>query len=282
MESADRFERNKSQEQLLGGGLTLLRDTQLNELLILPEDADGSSIPREPVYEFRCGEPPAPTKGDSLHAIRCALVVRVHPRLFGKDAERLDIGGGPGARDVDDIVAIELAHGLMDPRNNVRMGAETLLYMVRMLCALFEATLSEAGDHAALSRFEEWQVAELMRSLSRSMEQDLSIASIAGRCRLSVCHFSRLFKATYGVPLHKFLVNERIKRAQARLASTTEAIAQIALDSGFADQSSFTRRFTAISGIPPAVWRKRAAHSRIANLDRSNPAMQSDCVSRQG
>lgn len=282
MESADRFERTKSQEQLIGGALTLLRDTQLNELSILLEDGDSSSISRGPTYEFRCDAPRAHTKADSLRAIRCALVVRVHPGLLGKDAQRRDTWRGSNARDVDDSVAIELAHGLMDPGNNFRIGAETLLYMVRMLCARLEATLSKADDHAALSQFEEWQVAELTRSLSRSMEQDLSIAFIAGRCRLSVCHFSRLFKATYGLPLHKFLVNERIKRAQARLVSTTEAIAQIALDSGFADQSSFTRRFTAISGVPPSVWRKQAAHSRTPNLDCSNPAMRSDCVSRQG
>ena len=278
MERVDRFVRSKSREHLLGRSLTLLRDPQLNEISILSEDGEGSTISREAVYEFRCCAPHRRTKPESRHAIYSLLVLKVHRCLLGKIGGELDVWAGSEACDVKDTVAIELAHGLMNPGNNVRIGVDTLHYMVQMLCARLQFTLVGAGDHPALSRFEEWQAAELKRSLSLTMEQRLSISFFAGRCRLSVCHFSRLFKATYGMPLHKFLVTERIKRAQARLALTTEPIAQIALDCGFADQSSFTRRFTAVSGIPPAIWRRRADHSKVANMDCPNTVMQSDCV----
>lgn len=281
MENADRFQHGKSQKHLLGRSFTLLRDFQQKELTVLPESWDASSISPQSVYEFRCGAPSVRIGTTSVHSIRCPLSLKVHCSFLGKNAGELDEWAQPKTCYVNDPVAIELAHGLMDTSSNVRIGSDTLLYMVQMLCARLEHPLIEANNHPALSRFEDWQVAELTQSLSLAMEQGLSIAFIAGRCRLSVCHFSRLFKATYGRPLHKFLVNERIKRAQARLASTTEPIAQIALDCGFADQSSFTRRFTAVTGTPPAVWRKQAGHGRAANVSCSDAVMQSDCVTSQ-
>ncbi len=107
-------------------------------------------------------------------------------------------------------------------------------------------------------RFQNWQLSELKELLSRDHEESTSISITAARCRLSVWQFSRLFKATYGMPLHKYLVNERVKRAQKQLSHTESPIAEIALSCGFADQSSFTSRFSNVAGISPALWRRQS------------------------
>jgi len=52
----------------------------------------------------------------------------------------------------------------------------------------------------------------------------------------------------------------RVRRATDALAHSSAALSQIALDSGFADQSHFTRVFSAIYGLTPARW--RALHKK--------------------
>lgn len=134
----------------------------------------------------------------------------------------------------------------------------TLVCMIRMLCARL-CELRGVNSQRMPRRFEEWQLALLEDVLNKESEQSVSVSQVAGLCRLSVCHFSRLFRATFGMPLHRYMVRERIRQAMTRLSGSTDPIAQIALDSGFADQSTFTRRFTAVAGMPPALWRRRSS-----------------------
>ena len=47
----------------------------------------------------------------------------------------------------------------------------------------------------------------------------------------------------------------RVRRATDALARSSATLGQIALDSGFADQSHFTRVFSAVYGLTPRRWR---------------------------
>jgi AraC family transcriptional regulator len=86
---------------------------------------------------------------------------------------------------------------------------------------------------------------------------DIPVAELANRCGLSRSHFARAFKASMGVPPHRWLMRHRIERCQELLASSNESIAEIALHCGFADQSHLTRVFHAVTGLSPAAWRRQ-------------------------
>ena len=275
MDGSNLFKRSNLQEERCDRSLTLHRDSQRSELSILPKNA--STVLGRSLYEFRCSAHPTRTEANPAHSIPSLLVIKIHPSFLLKNGGGLDLGAGSLACDVSDTVAVELAYGLMN-MDGVEMSTETLFHLVQLLCARLEAAILEKSGYATLKHFEEWQVAELTQSLRLAVERRLSIASIARRCCLSVCHFSRLFKAAYGLPLHKFVTNERVRHAQAQLSSTTKPIAEIALDCGFADQSSFTRRFTAVTGIAPAMWRKQADCERIANMSSAGPMLNAGCV----
>ena len=275
MDGANLFEHSSLQEERCDRSLTLHRDPQRSELSILPKNAP--TLSGRSLYEFRCSAHPTRTKADPAHSNRSLLVIKIHPSFLLKNGGGIDVWVGSLVCDVNDTVAAELAQGLMNI-SGVEMSTDTLFHLVQLLCARLEVAMLEKSGYATLKHFEEWQVAELTQSLTLAMERRLSIASIARRCCLSVCHFSRLFKAAYGLPLHKFVTNERIRQAQAQLTSTTKPIAEIALDCGFADQSSFTRRFTAVAGIAPAMWRKQADCERIANLSSARPILNAGCV----
>ncbi|MBX2820915.1 MAG: helix-turn-helix domain-containing protein [Rhodothermaceae bacterium] len=69
-------------------------------------------------------------------------------------------------------------------------------------------------------------------------------------------YFARAFKARYGITPGCFLRTLRIKWAAEQLQTTLRPISEIALASGFADQSHFGRAFKKQYGVSPGVWRR--------------------------
>jgi len=51
-----------------------------------------------------------------------------------------------------------------------------------------------------------------------------------------------------GLPPHRYLLKQRIKTARALLLDSKQSLLDVALACGFADQSHFTRVFTAAIG----------------------------------
>ncbi len=68
----------------------------------------------------------------------------------------------------------------------------------------------------------------------------------------------RGFSRAYGLPPHSWLLQERVRRAQALLRAGL-APADVAAEVGFTDQSHLTRRFKRILGITPGRYRRAAA-----------------------
>jgi AraC-like DNA-binding protein len=92
----------------------------------------------------------------------------------------------------------------------------------------------------------------IMAHLAENIELQ-ALADIAG---LSRFHFARMFKQSAGTPPHHYLMQRRLERAQKLLAESNLSIAQIALESGFSDQSHFTHRFRLHFGITPRSFRR--------------------------
>jgi AraC-like DNA-binding protein len=78
---------------------------------------------------------------------------------------------------------------------------------------------------------------------------------LAGIAGLSVFHFAREFKQSTGVTPHEYLVQRRVKRAQNMLARTDFSLSDVALASGFSDQSHLTRHFRRMLGTTPREFR---------------------------
>jgi len=83
-----------------------------------------------------------------------------------------------------------------------------------------------------------------------------SLAAIARTEGVAPIRLARAFRRVYGESAGDFLRRERIRRACARLADPDVAIAAVAAEMGFADQSHFTRVFRKIVGTTPGDWRR--------------------------
>jgi transcriptional regulator GlxA family with amidase domain len=97
---------------------------------------------------------------------------------------------------------------------------------------------------------------EIEAFIEANLDMPLTVIDMAARTGLSVSHFSRAFSAALKMPPHAYLVERRLIRAQQLLASSNVPLAEIALMTGFADQSHLCRRFRENIGIPPSVFRR--------------------------
>jgi transcriptional regulator of acetoin/glycerol metabolism len=78
------------------------------------------------------------------------------------------------------------------------------------------------------------------------------LATVAG---VSVYHFAREFKRSTGVTPHNYLVRKRVERAKDMLARTDFSLTEIALATGFADQSHLARNFRQMVSLTPGQFR---------------------------
>jgi AraC family transcriptional regulator len=101
-----------------------------------------------------------------------------------------------------------------------------------------------------------WQKRKATDFLSDNLASNVRLHQVAKECGLSVSHFARSFKETFGVSAHRWLVRKRLSHAQHLLLVTPTPLIEIALQSGFSDQASFTRTFTRNFAVSPGLWRK--------------------------
>jgi AraC family transcriptional regulator len=87
--------------------------------------------------------------------------------------------------------------------------------------------------------------------------QDLSLESIAEATGLSTFHFSRLFKRSAGLSPHQYLIRLRLERARELLLRSRGSMAEIAVQSGFCDQSHFAMHFKRIYGVTPKAFARK-------------------------
>ena len=90
--------------------------------------------------------------------------------------------------------------------------------------------------------------------LSAHYAENVSLHTLARIAALSPYHFNRVFAAQFGMPPHAFQTQLRIARAKSLLRRGW-AIPQVALQTGFVDQSHLTRHFKRLTGVPPGQYR---------------------------
>jgi AraC family transcriptional regulator len=102
-------------------------------------------------------------------------------------------------------------------------------------------------DPVALSR-----IVQLMHD---RIADDLSLTELAAEAGLGVSAFGRAFAKCLGMSPFRFFTVLRMRHAQDLLARSGRSLAEIAGETGYADQAHFTAAYTRHVGIPPGKWR---------------------------
>jgi AraC-like DNA-binding protein len=104
-----------------------------------------------------------------------------------------------------------------------------------------------------------WQVRSVTTYIDANLNTSVSCEMLARLARLSVSHFARAFKCTFGDSPHVYLMRRRMERAQGLMLTSNASLAHIALECGFADQAHLSRLFLQFTGESPASWRRARA-----------------------
>jgi transcriptional regulator of acetoin/glycerol metabolism/AraC-like DNA-binding protein len=83
------------------------------------------------------------------------------------------------------------------------------------------------------------------------LDEKIRLDGLAALAGLSTDHFARAFHQSVGVPPHTYLLRRRLEEVEYMLRKTHAPLSEIALATGFSDQSHLARHFRRWAGMSP-------------------------------
>ncbi|MBI3476181.1 MAG: AraC family transcriptional regulator [Acidobacteria bacterium] len=108
-------------------------------------------------------------------------------------------------------------------------------------------------DHTAVTRAREY--------IAAHFTEPITLAQLGRVTDLSPFHLQRIFFRKTGLPPHAYQTQLRINRAK-ELLRQQHALCEIAITTGFADQSHLTRQFRRLVGITPGRYAAEFSRTR--------------------
>lgn len=102
-----------------------------------------------------------------------------------------------------------------------------------------------------------WQKRKVAHYIEEHLSEQFCLLKLAELAQLSLHHFCRAFKQSFGIPAHQYQVYRRMEAAKVLLADRTTSVTQIALSVGYAQTSSFSSAFRKTTGWTPAAYRRQ-------------------------
>ena len=100
-------------------------------------------------------------------------------------------------------------------------------------------------------------VRRIISYIDAHLGEELSLRRLSELVQLSPYHFVRAFRQSTGRAPHRYVLEQRIVRAQARLMEPELSLADVGYELGFASQAHFTTTFRKLVGTTPGAWRAK-------------------------
>ncbi|WP_342596440.1 AraC family transcriptional regulator [Salinicola lusitanus] len=121
--------------------------------------------------------------------------------------------------------------------------------------SFFRRLLVQPGAYRAEPRRDGSVLQPVVDFIRDHCTEHLPLERMAAEAGLSPTHLVRSFKRQYGITPHAFLTDCRVRHGQAALKAGS-AIADVALECRFADQSHFQRTFKRFTAATPDQYRR--------------------------
>lgn len=166
----------------------------------------------------------------------------ISPRLFFFDQAvwdtalklKAEVGNSdPGSRQYAEALSLVLMHELIRLERTTSAAARTLRGGLPV-----------------------WQQKRVVEFIEEHLAEEISLAALAKLVNLSLYHFARAFKQSFGAPPHRYHMGRRMDRARSMLQSPALSVTQIGIRTGFRETSSFTRAFRKFTGLTPTEYRR--------------------------
>jgi AraC-like DNA-binding protein len=140
------------------------------------------------------------------------------------------------------------------------------LHLEVLAGALFE---SLAAPGTASKPRPDWYVSDVMRRIDRAVDliesdfsRPLTLADLAGASGMSPWHFVRVFRATVGLPPHRYLTAVRLRQAAHRL-DQGDSVTRTCFACGFGSLSHFITAFRKRYGVIPSAVRRGSRYPAV-------------------
>jgi len=127
--------------------------------------------------------------------------------------------------------------------------------MIEGLVLEFVTCVVRGGDEPARGRPPAWLRAAVEYLHARPLGP-IQLDDVASAVGVHPAHLSRVFRAHYRCSVGQYVRRMRVDLAARELAGSQRPIAEIAAETGFADQSHFSRVFARFTGLTPARYRR--------------------------
>ena len=92
--------------------------------------------------------------------------------------------------------------------------------------------------------------------IRRNYKNDISLEDIAEHAQVSSHYICSLFKKEIGMNVSKYVMEYRISKAKTLLMTTNMKSYEVAVETGFANESYFSRSFKKVTGFSPSDFRR--------------------------
>jgi AraC family transcriptional regulator len=183
--------------------------------------------------------------------------IYVHPTAFLKTDD--DEGALQPRIYFEDFLVWETASKL---RNVIESAQSRCVPYLRALTGVLSHELSHAMKSTvrrpAISRggLASWQKRAVIDYIEGRLGEQVGLLELAELAELSLHHFCRAFKQSFGIPPHQYQVQRRMEVAKLLLADRERSVTDIAFSLGYAQISSFSYAFRKATGWTPLVYRR--------------------------
>jgi AraC family transcriptional regulator len=105
---------------------------------------------------------------------------------------------------------------------------------------------------------------QVIAYIEDNLSHNLSLKEIAAIAGVSVSHIKTTFRESVGLPVHQYVIQRRVDRAQMMLREGKLPISRIAAETGFAHQSHLSYHVRRILGVSPSESARR-----VREMDRT-------------
>ncbi|MGL1892969.1 MAG: AraC family transcriptional regulator [Spirochaetaceae bacterium] len=141
----------------------------------------------------------------------------------------------------------------MNLYNSIQSEADLLEKESNLLQFVGELTKYTSENSAVVSKHEPNIIKIGTDLLRENLDQKISLEEISNVVGLSKYHFLRVFKKNTGTSPHIYRMQKRIEKAKVHLLEGKPLI-QIALETGFSDQSHLSNKFREYTGATPKQY----------------------------
>lgn len=116
------------------------------------------------------------------------------------------------------------------------------IHLIRNYCATSPKPFNSSGLGEA-------RLALVKDYIQVHLHQDLKLNELAAIAQISPYHFLRLFKQSVGLTPHQYILRCRVEKAKTLMQHGELSLAEVAVKTGFYDQSHLGRSFKQIVGM---------------------------------